>query len=36
MDEIETAGCKPLMAYAAKAEVMMGNVDKTDKPDACG
>jgi hypothetical protein len=25
-----------LMAYAAKAEVMMGNVDKTDKPDACG
>ena len=26
VDEIETAGCKPLMAHAAKAKVMMGNV----------
>jgi transposase len=36
VDEIETAGCKPLMAHAAKAKVMMGNVNKTDKLDARG
>jgi hypothetical protein len=27
VDEIEEAGCIPLMAHAAKAKVMMGNVD---------
>ena len=36
VDEIEEAGCVPLMAHAAKAKVMMGNVDKTDKLDAEG
>jgi transposase len=36
VDEIEAAGCQPLMAHAAKAKVMMGNVNKTDKLDACG
>lgn len=36
VDEIEAAGCKPLMAHAAKAKVMMGNVNKTDKLDARG
>jgi transposase len=36
VDEIETAGCKPLMAHAAKAKVMLGNVNKTDKLDARG
>ncbi|TET96997.1 MAG: hypothetical protein E3J30_10305 [Anaerolineales bacterium] len=36
VDEIEAAGCLPLMAHAAKAEVMMGNVNKTDKLDARG
>jgi len=34
--EIEAAGCVPLMAHAAKAKVMMGNVNKTDKLDARG
>jgi hypothetical protein len=29
VDEIELAGCMPLMAHAAKAKVMMGNVNKT-------
>lgn len=36
VDEIEEAGCKPLMANAAKAKAMMGNVNKTDKLDARG
>jgi len=36
VDEIEAAGCVPLMAHAAKAKVMMGNVNKTDKLDARG
>jgi transposase len=36
VDEIEAAGCQPLMAHAAKAKVMMGNVHKTDKLDARG
>jgi transposase len=36
VDEIEAAGCIPLMAHAAKAKVMMGNVNKTDKLDARG
>ncbi len=36
VDEIDEAGCVPLMAHAAKAKVMMGNVNKTDKLDAQG
>jgi len=36
VDEIEAAGCLPLMAHAAKAKVMMGNVNKTEKLDAKG
>jgi transposase len=36
VDEIEAAGCQPLMAHAAKAKAMMGNVNKTDKLDARG
>jgi transposase len=36
VDEIEAAGCLPLMAHANKAKVMMGNVNKTDKLDARG
>ena len=36
VDEIEAAGCVPLMAHAAKAKVMMGNVNKMDKLDAEG
>ena len=35
-DEIEAAGCVPLLTHAAKAKVMMGNVNKTDKLDAKG
>lgn len=35
-EAIEAAGCEPLMAHAAKAKVMMGNVNKTDKLDAEG
>jgi transposase len=35
-DEIEAAGCVPLLTHAAKAKVMMGHVDKTDKLDARG
>lgn len=35
-DEIEVTGCIPLLAPAAKAKVMMGNVNKTDKLDAKG
>jgi transposase len=34
VDEIEQAGCIPLLAHAAKAEVLMGNINKTDKLDA--
>jgi transposase len=36
VDEIEESGCVPKMAHAAKAKVMMGNVNKTDKLDAKG
>jgi transposase len=36
IDEIEESGCVPKMAHAAKAKVMMGNVNKTDKLDAVG
>jgi transposase len=36
VDEIEAAGCVPLMAHAAKAKVMMGNINKTDKLDTDG
>jgi transposase len=36
VDEIEGSGCVPKMAHAAKAKVMMGNVNKTDKLDAHG
>ncbi|MGH2605919.1 MAG: IS110 family transposase, partial [Anaerolineales bacterium] len=36
VDEIEEAGCLPLLANPAKAKVMMGNVHKTDKLDAQG
>jgi hypothetical protein len=36
VDESEKAGCHPMNAHAAKAKVMMGNVNKTDKLDACG
>lgn len=35
-EAIESAGCQPIMAHAAKAKVMMGNVNKTDKLDADG
>jgi hypothetical protein len=34
--QIEDAGCVPLLAHAAKAKVMMGNINKTDKLDAQG
>jgi len=33
-DEIEAAGCLPLLTHAAKAKLLMGNVNKTDKLDA--
>jgi len=36
VDEIELAGCVPQLAHAAKAKVIMGNVNKTDKLDAKG
>jgi len=36
VDEIEQAGCVPLLAHAAKAKVIMGNINKTDKLDAQG
>ncbi len=36
VDEIEDAGCLPLLAHAAKAKVMMGYVHKTDRLDADG
>lgn len=35
-DEIEAAECRPLLTHAAKAKLMMGHVDKTDKLDARG
>lgn len=35
-EAIEAAGCEPLLTHAAKAKVMMGNVNKTDKLDADG
>ena len=35
-EAIEAAGCEPLLTHAAKAKVMMGNVNKTDKLDAEG
>src|SRR5574338_1511177 len=35
-DAVEAAGCEPFMAHAAKAKVLMGNVNKTDKLDAIG
>ena len=36
VDEIEEAGCLPVLAHAAKAKSMMGHVHKTDKLDASG
>ncbi|MFQ5794050.1 MAG: transposase [Candidatus Bipolaricaulia bacterium] len=36
VDEIEAAGCEPLLAHAAKAKLMMGQTNKTDKLDAKG
>lgn len=36
VDEIEEAGCCPLLTNAGKAKLMMGNVNKTDKLDADG
>jgi transposase len=36
VDEIEEARCIPRLAHAAKAKVMMGNINKTDKIDAHG
>src|SRR3972149_8592196 len=35
-DELEAGGCLPLLTHPAKAKVMMGNVNKTDKLDAEG
>jgi transposase len=35
-DEIEAASCLPLLTHAAKAKLLMGNVNKTDKLDAKG
>ena len=35
-DEIEAAGCLPLLTNPGKAKSMMGNVNKTDKLDAEG
>jgi transposase len=35
-DEIEAAGCLPLLTNPAKAKLMMGHVNKTDKLDANG
>lgn len=36
VDEIEEAGCRPMLTNAGKAKLMMGNVNKTDKLDADG
>jgi transposase len=35
-DEIEAAGCRPLLTNPAKAKLLMGHVNKTDKLDAGG
>lgn len=35
-DEIEAAGCLPLLTNPAKAKLLMGHVNKTDKLDASG
>ena len=35
-DEIEAAGCLPLLTNPAKAKLMMGHINKTDKLDANG
>jgi transposase len=35
-DEIEAAGCRPLLTQPAKAKLLMGHVNKTDKLDAGG
>jgi transposase len=35
-DEIEQAGCLPLLTNPAKAKLLMGHVNKTDKLDASG
>ena len=35
-DEIEAAGCLPLLTNPAKAKLLMGHVNKTDKLDANG
>ena len=36
VDEIEVAGCRPRLVHAAKAKLMLGMVNKTDKMDARG
>jgi len=36
VDEIEASGSKPLLTHAAKAKLMMGQTNKTDKIDAKG
>ena len=36
VDEIETAGCKPLTARTATARLIMGNINTTEKLDARG
>ena len=36
VDEMEFAGCVPLLAHAGKAKAMMGHTHKTDKLDAEG
>jgi transposase len=36
VDEIEQAACIPLLAHAAKAKLIMGSINKTDKLDATG
>jgi transposase len=35
-DEIEAGGCRPLLTHPAKAKLLMGHVNKTDKLDANG
>ena len=35
-DEIEASGCRPLLTNPAKAKLLMGHVNKTDKLDANG
>jgi len=35
-DQIEAAGCRPLLTNPAKAKLLMGHVNKTDKLDASG